>query len=70
MAFDDSLRKQFPVLEPGGTVSPSTMILKKLLHLPEVENIEFGLPVVGRTYLPRWLLPILCRLRYNDSFEE
>ena len=66
----DSLKDEFPVLGPGGTVSPATMRLKKLLHLPKVENTEFGLPTVGRMYLPRWLLPILCRLGSNDLFEE
>ena len=69
VAFD-SLKDGFPVLGPGGNVSPSTMRLKKLLYLPKVEYTEFGLPTVGRTYLTRWLLPILCQLRYNDLFEE
>ena len=66
----DSLKDEFPVLGPGGTVSPSTMRLKKLLHLPKVENTEFGLPTMGRTYLSRWLLLKLCRLGTNDLFEE
>ena len=65
-----SLNYEFPVLEPGSTVSPSTMRIKRLLHLPIIKNTEFGLPTMGRTYLPRRRLPILFRLRSNDLFEE
>ena len=48
-----SLRDEFPVLGPEGSVSPSMMGLKRLLYLPKVENTEFGLPTIGRTYLSR-----------------
>ena len=66
----DSLKDEFPVLGFRGSVSQSTMRLKKLLHLPKVENTEFDLPTMGRTYLPRWLFPILFRLISLDLFEE
>lgn len=55
----DSLKDEFPMLGPGDHVSPSTMRLKKLLHLPKVGDTEFGLPTVGCTYLTRWSLPII-----------
>ena len=66
----DSLRDESPVLGPEGTISPSTMRLKKLLHLPKVESSEFELATMGRMYLLRWALPILFRLRCIDLFDD
>ena len=49
----DNLVLRFPVLGLGGTSSASTMKIKKLLHLPKVDNIEFCLPTMGRTCSPQ-----------------
>ena len=40
------------------------------MYPPKVENTQFDLLTLGRTYLLRRLLRMLCRLRLNDPFEE
>ena len=41
-----------------------------MVYIPKVENTQFDLLTLGRTYLLRRLLPMLCRLKFNDPFEE
>lgn len=54
----ENLKHKFPVLGPGGTPSVSTMKIKKLLHLPKMEDTEFSLATVGRKCFSHWYLPI------------
>ena len=49
----ESLVQEFPVLAPPGTPSLSTRRTKKLLHLPNRENLESTLSTMGRTCSPR-----------------
>ena len=54
----DNLKPKFPVLGLGGTPSVSTMKIKKLLHLPKMEDSEFSLPTMGRKWFSHCYLQI------------